>query len=194
MSQFLVGSYVRPCDGEAVSGDAIVVKELPAGIFMSLIDVLGHGRDAAEVALQAIRYLKQHASPHVADVLVGLHHHLEGTRGAAACVAFANPQDATVVCTGMGNVMLRMLGIRERLYPFPDGTIGLRLRTPKVYQLSLPADELLLIYSDGITEGFPLPLTGPDYSLPLQTVARRIVLDHGKLYDDAACIALRYQP
>lgn len=194
MNCFQVGCHVRPCDGEAVSGDAVVVRELPDGVFLSLIDALGHGREAAQVALRAIRFLKQDAGPDVEQTLRGLHDQLEGTRGAAASVAFADRRDGSIACTGIGNTVVRRVGRREQRYPAPDGILGVRFRTPRIHRLSLESDELLLLYSDGIDEHFPQIPTAALCTQTVDMLARRIVLDHGKSYDDAACIALRYQP
>ncbi|MFB3133196.1 MAG: hypothetical protein ACE10K_11810 [Rhodothermales bacterium] len=41
---------MRPYFGETVSGDAVVVREVDHGLFVGIIDVLGHGREAHEHA------------------------------------------------------------------------------------------------------------------------------------------------
>ena len=46
------GEYVRPCDGETLSGDAVVVHADDDGVFVAVIDALGHGPDAHELAMQ----------------------------------------------------------------------------------------------------------------------------------------------
>lgn len=187
---FEVGAFVRPCDGEAVAGDAALAVPLPGGVLACLVDGLGHGRDAAAVALAAIRHLKAHPASDVAAVLGGLHECLRGTRGAAAAVAFADAADGSVAWAGVGNVVARRLGARERTFHSLDGVIGIRFRTPRVERAGLSPGEVLLLYSDGVSQGFPPPsVTGP-----MAALARRVVLDHGKTYDDAACLALRYAP
>jgi hypothetical protein len=177
-----------------VAGDAIVVRECANGVFLSLIDVLGHGRDAAEVALLAIHFLKQNASPDVVHVICGLNEHLKGSRGAMAVVAFAHPVDGTISCTGIGNAMVRRFGEHEESYSWPDGIVGVRFRSPRICQVRLKPTDLLVMHSDGVAESFSNAVAANLLSQPVDTVARRIVLDHGRLYDDAACIAARYQP
>jgi hypothetical protein len=34
---------IRPCQGERVSGDAVVIRPLEEGLFAAIVDVLGHG-------------------------------------------------------------------------------------------------------------------------------------------------------
>jgi hypothetical protein len=170
------------------------VKECSDGIFLSLVDALGHGRDAAEVALLAIRYLKQYASPDVVAVLSGLNEHLKGSRGAMAVVAFAQSADATINCTGIGNVMVRRLGDRDESFPWPDGIVGLRFRTPRLCQVRLGSDDVLLVHSDGVAESLSNAVAAKLLNQPVETIARRVVLDHGRLYDDAACIVVRCGP
>ena len=194
VSRLQFGCHVQPCDGEAVSGDAVVIKELRQGVFLRLVDVLGHGREAAQVAILAIRFLKENASKDIGEVLTGIHEHLQGTRGAAISIAFANHVDVSVTCTGIGNTMIRRIGTHDHSYPSPDGIVGIRFRTPRISQLTLGQDDLLLLYSDGVAEDFSLVPSMPLFSQPVAKIARRIVLDHGKLYDDPSCIAVRYQP
>lgn len=194
LTRFQVGTHVRPCDGEAVAADAIVVKQCAGGVFLGLIDALGHGRDAAEVALLAIRYLKQHASSDVGRVLGGLNEQLKESRGAMAVIAYANSADGTVSCTGIGNVTVRRLGEHDESLAWPDGIVGVRFRTPRISQVRLEPSDLLLMHSDGVAESFTNAISSPLLSQPVDVIARRVVLDHGRLYDDAACIAARYQP
>jgi phosphoserine phosphatase RsbX len=193
MSQYQVGSYVRPCDGEAVAGDAIVIKDCPGGVFLSLIDALGHGREAADVALMAIRYLKQHAAADIGQILTGLDEHLQGTRGAMVSIAFADEVDKTVACAGIGNTIIRRFGKRDETVHLPDGIVGIRFRSPRISRLTLEPEDLLLMYSDGVATEFSADLVSLR-GQQLDAIARRIVLDHGKSYDDAACLVARFLP
>ena len=46
------GEYVRPCDGETLSGDAALVQWDDDDLLVAVIDVLGLGPDAHELAIQ----------------------------------------------------------------------------------------------------------------------------------------------
>jgi hypothetical protein len=172
-----------------MAGDAALAVPLPEGILLCLIDVLGHGRDAAEVALAAIRYLKANPLPDSAKVLEGLHETLRGTRGAAVGIAFANMIDGSVAYSAVGNIVARRFGTAEQAYPSRDGIVGVRFRTPRVERIRLHPGDVFLLHSDGVVEGFALPCIAGG---AMEAIARRVVLENGKTYDDAACLALRY--
>jgi phosphoserine phosphatase RsbX len=190
MKPFEVGVYARPCDGEAVAGDAALAVAVAGGVLACLVDGLGHGRNAAAVALAAIRHLKAHPAADVTAVLGGLHECLRGTPGAAAAVAFAAAADGAVAWAGVGNVVARQLGPQDRTFQSVDGVVGVRFRTPRVERARLGPGDVFLLYSDGVDQNFPPPAVAGT----MAALARRVVLAHGKTYDDAACLAVRYAP
>jgi hypothetical protein len=51
------GIYVRPCDGETLSGDAVFVQPRSEGVFAVVIDALGHGPEAHTVGVQLVAAL-----------------------------------------------------------------------------------------------------------------------------------------
>ena len=54
-------SLIRPCPGERLSGDAVVVSPLEEGLLVAIVDVLGHGPEANELT-------------HVIDAYLGVPH------------------------------------------------------------------------------------------------------------------------
>ncbi len=44
-----MGQYVRPQEGEKVSGDVVLTQHEDGGVLAAVIDVLGHGPEAHEV-------------------------------------------------------------------------------------------------------------------------------------------------
>ena len=185
-------SLIRPCAGEQVSGDAVVIQALDDGLFVALVDVLGHGPKAHELTLVIQAYLKRYASADVGVVISGLHQYLQGSRGAAAGLCALNSETGCIVYTGIGNTVLRRFGSADTRLVSQDGVLGQNMRTPHCQALKLEADDLLLLYSDGVSDRFTLD----DYpGLLLQEPSRgssNIIARYGKGYDDAACIAIRY--
>ena len=51
------GTYVRPCDGETLSGDVVFVQPQGEGVFAVVIDALGHGPEAHKLGVQLIAAL-----------------------------------------------------------------------------------------------------------------------------------------
>ena len=113
MGRFEHDSAIRPCPGESVSGDAVVVKETEGACFAAIVDVLGHGREANEVAAVCERYLAKHGDANVVEVMTGLHRCLRGSRGAAAGLCAIDAETGELEYVGTGNTVLRRFGSKE---------------------------------------------------------------------------------
>ena len=108
------GIYVRPCDGETLSGDVVFVQPQGDGVFAVVIDALGHGPDAHKLGVQLIAalsgWLPEAAPPAPEGALAVLHESARGTRGAAAAVAWLDTQTLEGWVAGVGNVRCRLFG------------------------------------------------------------------------------------
>ena len=187
-------SMNRPCRGERVSGDAVVIQPLEGGLFAAIVDVLGHGPEAHEVALMISKYLSRYPSSDIANVMTNLHQHVKGTRGAVVGLCAIDAVAGRAVYAGTGNTVLRRFGRTETRLVSHDGVLGQNMRTPRPQTLELEAGDLVVLYTDGVRDRF----TSDDYPSIFhhapKDVARTIVERYGKDYDDAACIAVRYSP
>ena len=189
--QLEYSSKVRPCLGEYLSGDTVVIRPLEHGLFLAIVDVLGHGAEAHELTHMIEAYLARYGTSDVSGVMARLHQHLKGTRGAAVGLCAI---DATgrVDYAGIGNTSLRRFGKMETRLVSQDGVLGQNMRTPLPQTLQLEPGDLILLYTDGVSDRF----TSDDYPGVLhhapQEVASNIVQRFGKNHDDAACIAVRY--
>ena len=76
-------SQIRPCQGERLSGDAVVIRPLEQGLFVAIVDVLGHGPEAHELTHVIDAYLDCYGTSDVSGLMTRLHQHLKGSRGAA---------------------------------------------------------------------------------------------------------------
>ena len=185
-------SRIRPCQGERVSGDAVVIRPLEGGLFVAIVDVLGHGPDAHQLALRIDAYLTRYASSDVLGLMKRLHEHVKGTRGAAAGLCAIDAAEGRVVYAGTGNTVLRRFGRTDTRLVSHDGVLGQNMRTPRVQTLQLEKGDLVVLYTDGVRDRF----TAEDYPGVVQhdpkDVVRTLIERFGKDYDDAACIAVRY--
>lgn len=186
-------SVNRPCIGERVSGDAALVREVQGGWLVAVVDVLGHGAEAHELADRITAYLEKHAHGNVRALMERLHEYLRGTRGAAVGLCSISP-GGRLEYVGTGNTALRRFGSEETRLVSREGVLGQTMRTPHLQSIELVPDDLVLLYSDGVSDRFALQ----DYPALLHqrpaVVARRVVSRFGKDHDDATCIALRYRP
>jgi negative regulator of sigma-B (phosphoserine phosphatase) len=184
-------SYIRPCLGEARSGDSVVIRHLDEGLLVAIVDVLGHGDLANELTHVIDRHLERYGSPDLAAEMTLLHRQLKGSRGAALGLCFIDASASRLLYTGVGNTSIRRFGNAEtRLYS-QDGVLGQNMRTPRLQPLDLLPNDLVVMYTDGVSDRF----TSGDYPGVIrhtpEQVAKNIVQRFGKDYDDAACVAIR---
>ena len=183
--------FVRPCLGERVSGDGVLLDRRGDVVFIALLDALGHGQGAHEIAATARRHLRDAWSKDLVATAEGLDQRLRGTGGAAGGLATFNTQTRELRYVGIGNVILRPMGSRDVRFQYAEGTLGGRMRKPREQAMRMETGEVALMFSDGVSER----LREEDYPQlryeKLQTVARTIVERFGKTHDDATCIALR---
>lgn len=182
---------IRPCQGERVSGDAVVIRPLEEGLFAAIVDVLGHGPEANELAKVIGEYLTRYGSADIAGLMTRLHQHVKGSRGAVVGLCAIDAVSGRAVYAGTGNTVLRRFGKTETRLVSLDGVLGQNMRTPRPQTLELEAGDLIVLYTDGVRDRF----TSDDYPGVFhhapKDVARIIVERFGKAYDDAACIAVR---
>jgi negative regulator of sigma-B (phosphoserine phosphatase) len=187
-------STIRPCMGEALSGDAVVVKQLDGGVLLAIVDVLGHGPEAHKLTHVIEAFVGSYGSADVSGLMKHLHQHLKGSRGAAVGLCAIDTEKGCAHYAGIGNTAIRRFGATETRLVSQDGVLGQNMRTPQNQALALEPGDLIVLYTDGVSDRF----TSSDYpSLPHhapEDIARNIVQRFGKDHDDAACIAARYQP
>jgi negative regulator of sigma-B (phosphoserine phosphatase) len=185
-------SRIRPCQGEYVSGDAIVIREFQGGLLAAIVDVLGHGREANDLALVIERYLEQVEEREPASVMKGLHEHIRGSRGAAIGLCSIDAESGRVSYVGTGNTVLRRFGKQETRLVSQDGILGQNMRTPRCFDLALEEGDLLLLYTDGVKDRFGSKDYPGVFNHPPEEVVNSIIDRFSKNYDDAGCIAIRY--
>ena len=184
-------SYVRPCRGERVSGDAGVIAHRGGLTLVAIIDALGHGPQAHEDAVRAARYLGERWTPDVSATLQGLHRALTGTGGAAAGVCVVDGTTGVARCAAVGNTVTRAFGEREGRAYSSAGTLGHQMRTPSEQELALEAGDVLVLYTDGIKESFDAAAYPELRTQGPQAVARTLVQRFGKDHDDAGVVVVK---
>jgi len=185
-------STIRPCRGERLSGDAVVIRPLEQGLFVAIVDVLGHGPEAHELTHVIDTYLARYGSADVSGVMKRLHQHLKGTRGAVVGLCAIDAATGLIEYAGIGNTAIRRFGKAETRLVSQAGVLGHNMRTLRPQTLQLEPGDLVVLYTDGVSDRF----TADDYPgvlrHPPEEVASNIVKRFGKDHDDAACIAVRY--
>lgn len=205
------GVAAQALAGQAESGDQCLVKPLPNGVLVAVVDGLGHGNKAAAVAKTAIATLERHAHESVISLLKCCHKELLGTRGVVMSLASLNALKGTMTWLGVGNVKGLLLRADAGASPahgsllLHGGVVGYRLPSLRAAVVPVTRGDTLLFATDGIRSGFTEGLIRSDSPLrPLDTlgtiqaqdgaqqIADRIFAQHSRGTDDALVLVVRY--
>ncbi len=68
------------------------------------------------------------------------------------------------------------------------------MRSPQQQNLNLGPSDVVLLYTDGVSDRFEVDQYPQLLYESAMSIARTVVQRFGKAHDDATCLALRYQP
>jgi anti-sigma regulatory factor (Ser/Thr protein kinase) len=189
-----VAHVVRPCRGQMVSGDDVLVTEAQGRVLIAVVDGLGHGQSAHQAARAATRFLRTGAASGPAEAMRQVHLHLRGTVGAAASLCRIDLATGALRYAAVGNTVFRMEGENPYRLAAMPGTVGGQMRPVRVESAQLGPKDVLIIHTDGISQredfGEYRKLRYPD----LEEVAAGIVSRFGKNHDDAGIVVARWVP
>lgn len=184
--------YVRPAPGELVAGDVAALFELHGGVLLALADVSGHGAKAHELANDIRRFLSRNAGADIARLMGKLHEKLRGTQGAAVGLLYVDTRNVRASFCAVGNTgACRVAGQPWRPIS-KDGVLGQRLPTLPEQSTGLSNGDVILMWTDGVSE-----LAGRKYAAkhahqPADTLAHELVAQLGRPFDDASCIVFKW--
>jgi hypothetical protein len=188
-------SVARPCTGERVSGDLAHCHRLEDRMFLAVIDSLGHGPRAHEVALRAAEVLKDPWGDDPGEILGRLHEGLRGTDGAVATVAILDVPTGRLRCAGVGNVSLVLMtdaAPRARLAN-ANGVLGQRMRSVTVQEFVAADRDLILLHSDGVSSSFGAETYPQARYQSCRAIAKTLIRRFGRDHDDATCLVTRFR-
>jgi anti-sigma regulatory factor (Ser/Thr protein kinase) len=193
--QFDIAEINRPCYPEYVSGDSTLVRPLQGGLLLACIDASGHGKRAHALSLQLVEHLLEYTGKTTHTDLAALLHHLHlhavGSIGAAMAVAYLDLARNTLSLAGIGNIRIRCIGPTPWVGICRDGVLGERFPTPDVQHFTLQADDVVLLYSDGIREAIGHEVRPRVHLGTAQQIAQTVLQLGGKTTDDASCIVVK---
>lgn len=177
------------------SGDRHVVADLPHGALVAVIDGLGHGPEASEVAGLAAGILLAEPTLPIKELIERCHEGLRGTRGAVMSLAALDTRASTMDWFGVGNVegllfQTDAAGRRiQQAIRARGGVLGYRLPPTAVATVPIAPGDFLVLTSDGIRTEFSseIPLTWAP-----QAIADWLLQRHGMTSDDALAFVARY--
>jgi negative regulator of sigma-B (phosphoserine phosphatase) len=174
-----------PKVGERLSGDVAVFRVVGGVALFAVIDALGHGPQAAEVAHSGAAYLLDASLDQDAIALMnGLHRSLAGSRGAAAMLC--RWADGRVQGCGVGNVELATIRTRVPVVLTP-GIVGGRMRSLRPFEGPAATGSRFVLYSDGISSRISSEEIG---RLGRIDACQRVMDKHRKAHDDATVMVV----
>jgi anti-sigma regulatory factor (Ser/Thr protein kinase) len=150
------GAVSVPKLGEEVCGDSWSVSVGPDETTLLVADGLGHGPDAAEAAVEAVRLFHRFNGHRAPVLLEYIHGGLRATRGAAVSLARFQPTSGKMIYSGIGNVagVIAANGELRRMVSMP-GTAGHNARKIQAFEYPFTAG-LVILHSDGIASSWTL--------------------------------------
>lgn len=189
-----LGILGRPCDGETESGDDAAFVRNPGGLTIGVVDGLGHGILARDVAVPTAALLRSRAELDPAALLRAADASLEHTRGAVMAVARIDLQHRQIEHAAIGDVRTCSYRPREaRRFFSTAGVLGAsgQARKYHVEREPLREHDVIVMHSDGLT-------SRADISEELQllrrhpiAIAAHLLEQFGRSNDDAIVLVAR---
>lgn len=193
MPQIEYAMIARPLPGEASCGDMPWIKKFENKILFCLIDVAGHGPSAEMQAKICQQVLEEHYHDDLKQIISKLNECARGKRALVVGLTLIDIKTGLIDYLSVGNINTRIIG--EKCYRFVARTGILNgVNPPHLYLAnhSLNNHDVLLMYSDGISNHFETSNYPEILNDKIDLVANEIVSRFGKDTDDASCIAIRY--
>lgn len=189
-----LGIAQQVLEGQVKSGDRYLYKEVPNGVFIAVLDGLGHGEEASEAAEVAVRVLEAHAQESVISLFKQCHDALRDTRGVVMSVALLNLKDRLMTWAGVGNVEGRLLRADPQAKPrleyllLRSGVVGNQLPMLQAAIVPVFPGDTLALVTDGVQAPFFQAINAAE---PPQKIADTIISRHHKAGDDALVLVAR---
>jgi anti-sigma regulatory factor (Ser/Thr protein kinase) len=173
--------------GQDVCGDSWSTAANGATTYF-VADGLGHGQEAANASVEAVRLFHRFNGHRVPTLLDYVHGGLRSTRGAAVSIARFDPGARRVTFAGVGNVAgaVDSNGTLQRMVTMP-GTAGHNVR--KIQSFDYPFERgLIVLASDGISTGWDFGRYPGIQSVHPALIAAILYRDFGRKRDDATVL------
>lgn len=188
-----IGFKVRAYAGLSVSGDQTVSVSMPEGCLLGVIDVTGHGPQAADLAKQMVTFIHTHATSDLEYLMTSLNTSFANTLGAAVGLAFVRYDTHQVMYLGVGNTALLLVSEKNWRPISKDGVVGLRMPSPLLQSAPFRRNDILIMYSDGVSDAGLVTELKKYAFRSAAVIAGSLVALAGKLYDDATCLVVKWK-
>jgi Stage II sporulation protein E (SpoIIE) len=139
--------------GQDVCGDSWGIEQSGDISTILLADGLGHGYEASQASLEAVRVLRDNPQRSPKELIELCHRALRASRGAAIAVAQIDRAREVATFCGVGNVLAQIFAGSRRVQHLVsvNGTSGHEASRTREFNYPWPTDGMLLMHSDGLT-------------------------------------------
>jgi anti-sigma regulatory factor (Ser/Thr protein kinase) len=187
-----IGAVSVPKFGEEVCGDSWGVSIGREEMTVLVADGLGHGPEAAQAAVEAVRLFHRFNGHRAPALLEYIHGGLRATRGAAVSIARFQPATGKIIYSGVGNIagVIAANGELKRMVSMP-GTAGHNARKIQAFEYPF-ASGLVILHSDGIASTWTLDRY-PNLAARHPTlIAAVLYRDLARHHDDATVLVAKW--
>jgi anti-sigma regulatory factor (Ser/Thr protein kinase) len=184
------GAVSVPMPGQEVCGDSWTVATDGETLFVA--DGLGHGPEAAEASVQAVRLFHRFKGHQVPTLLDYVHGGLRATRGAAIAIARLDKADGKIIFSGIGNIAgaFTIDSGLKRMVSMP-GTAGHNARKIQAFEYPF-AGGLVIMHSDGLQSSWTLERYTNLATFHPALIAAVLYRDLTRRRDDATVLVARW--
>ncbi len=181
-----------PARGAKVTGDLYMMRSVPRGTMIAVVDGAGRGPEAAAAAELALRTIENHFREDPAALVRRCHRELQGTRGAVLGLAVFHSDTPSLAWIGVGSVcgvLVRRRTSERQLLLTRNGLVGCTLPALRESVSTLGHGDVLVLTTDGIRQEFVDDLRA---GVPVSRITSGIAARYSKSGDDRLVIAARY--
>ena len=186
------GGVSIPIPGQDVCGDAWSVSNVGNVRTLLVADGLGHGPEAAEASVEAVRLFHRYNGHAVPNLIDYIHGGLRSTRGAAVSIARFDLAAKSINFAGIGNVAGVIITAAEtkRMVSMP-GTAGFNTR--KIRGFDYPFERgLIILHSDGLASSWTIDRYPNLAALHPSLIAAILYRDLTRHRDDATVLVAKW--
>jgi len=159
---------------------------------LCLIDVAGHGVIAEKRATEILSVLEENYKLNLESLMFCLQRDAMKKRGFVVGMSLVNIATGLIQYMSLGNISCRIFGLQEYRFVSREGVMGVSQIKPIFQSYFLNNNDILMMYTDGISNRFQLSDYPEMLSDDIQAIPNNIATKFTKETDDASCIVMRY--
>ncbi|MEM7182636.1 MAG: hypothetical protein AAF518_17105 [Spirochaetota bacterium] len=189
--------FSRPYLGERRNGDLVVIKKYfqedsqeLEDVVCIVVDILGHGPAAADVADIAKTHLIKTEFRLPYKLMQDLNQALENTRGGAAGICRFDFNKNETTWAGIGNIHCKAFTSTSPFF-CQDGIVGQFKREIRIQTKEFEVGDVYMFASDGVKSNFHFHEHPQWRYMSAKALSTAIVKSYGTTRDDATCAIMR---